>query len=157
MKTQGKILRIYADTSVIGGCLDEEFSKDSNRLFQAAKSGQLVLVVSELIVEELDKAPDEIKAIFDSTPESALELLPKSAAVAELANAYLAAKVVDQKSRNDAIHVAYATVGRVDAIVSWNFKDIVRLDRMKGFNRVNFENGYGVLEIVSPKEVATDE
>lgn len=67
------------------------------------------------------------------------------------------AKVVGPKSRNDATHVAYATVARADAIVSWNFKDIVRLDRMKGYNRVNFEKGYGILEIVSPKEVVTDD
>ena len=74
-----------------------------------------------------------------------------------LAHAHLTAKVVTVKSRGDAEHVAYATVARVDAIVSWNFKHIVRLDRIKGFNRVNFENGYGVLQIISPKEVYFDE
>ena len=50
----------------------------------------------------------------------------------KLAKAYVAAKVVTVKSQNDAIHVAYATIARVDAIISWNFKHIVRLDRMKG-------------------------
>jgi len=154
---KGTKFRIYVDTSVIGGCLDDEFSKDSNRLLEAAKKGRIVFVVSEVVVEELEEAPDEVKAVFDSIPESSLEVVPRSAAVAELAKAYLVAKVVRPKSRNDATHVAYATVARVDAIVSWNFKDIVRLDRMKGYNRVNFEKGYGILEIVSPKEVVTDD
>ena len=49
-------------------------------------------------------------------------------------------------------HVAAATVARVDAIVSWNFKHIVRLDKMKAYNRVNLLNGYGILTIISPKE-----
>lgn len=154
---KGAKFRIYVDTSVIGGCLDDEFSADSNRLLEAAKKGQIVFVVSEIVVEELEKAPDPVKAVFDSIPEASLEVVPRSTAVAELANAYLVAKVVGQKSRNDATHVAYATVARVDAIVSWNFKDIVRLDRMKGYNRVNFEEGYGIIEIVSPKEVVTDD
>jgi hypothetical protein len=48
-------------------------------------------------------------------------------------------------------------VSRVDAIVSWNFKHIVRLDRIKGYNQVNLSLGYGILTIVSPKEVQFDE
>jgi hypothetical protein len=50
-----------------------------------------------------------------------------------------------------------ATVTRADAIVSWNFKHIVRLDKMKAYNQVNLMNGYGILTIISPKEVLIDE
>jgi len=53
--------------------------------------------------------------------------------------------------------VAAATVARADAIVSWNFKHIVRLDRIRGFNAVNLMQGYGIITIVSPKEVNIDE
>ena len=52
--------------------------------------------------------------------------------------------------------VAAATVARADAIVSWNFRHIVRLDKIKGFNQVNFEIGYAHLTIISPKEVLSD-
>ncbi|RUT07012.1 hypothetical protein DSM106972_022730 [Dulcicalothrix desertica PCC 7102] len=31
---------------------------------------------------------------------------------------------------------------RADGIVSWNFKHIVRLDRMRLYNQVNLLNGY---------------
>lgn len=47
---KGTKFRIYVDTSVIGGCLDDEFSKDSNRLLETAKKGQIVFVVSEIVV-----------------------------------------------------------------------------------------------------------
>jgi len=57
----------------------------------------------------------------------------------------------------DASHVAVATVTKTDAIVSWNFKHIVRLDRMKAYNQINQLHGYGVLTIVSPREVYFDE
>ncbi|MGK5084876.1 PIN domain-containing protein [Bdellovibrionota bacterium FG-1] len=149
--------RLYIDTSVIGGCLDEEFSEDSNRLVQAAKSGKAIFVVSDVVFEEVMLAPKEVQDVLNTLPTEAVEILIETAAVAELRDAYLAAKILTAKSRNDAIHVAYATVARVDAIVSWNFKHIVRFDKIKAFNQVNFQNGYGVLQIVSPKEVLFDE
>jgi len=55
------------------------------------------------------------------------------------------------------LHVALATVNRADAIISWNFKHIVRLDKIKAYNLVNTKNGYGVVTILSPKEVIIDE
>ncbi|NQW44497.1 MAG: PIN domain-containing protein [Deltaproteobacteria bacterium] len=149
--------RIYVDTSVIGGCLDEEFSNESNRLLEAAKRNKITFVVSDVVLRELLRAPKEVRDTYESIPDESIELLPENMEALKLAKAYVAAKVVTVKSQNDAIHVAYATIARVDAIVSWHFKHIVRLDRMKGYNRVNFENGYGVLEIISPKEVIIDD
>ena len=154
---KGTKYRIYVDTSVIGGCLDDEFSEDSNRLLEATKRGQLIFVVSDLVLRELLKTPKEVRDVYESIPDESIELLPENVEAINLADAYIVAKVVKANSQSDAVHVAYATIARVDAIVSWNFKHIVRLGRMKGYNRVNFENGYGLLEIVSPKEVETDE
>jgi hypothetical protein len=53
--------------------------------------------------------------------------------------------------------VASATVARADTVVSCSFKHIVKLDKIKGYNQVNLLNGYGLLTIVSPKEVIFDE
>ncbi|MCC5851155.1 MAG: hypothetical protein JJU29_23945 [Verrucomicrobia bacterium] len=57
----------------------------------------------------------------------------------------------------DCIHVAAATVAHADAIVSWNFKHIVRLDRIKAFNSVNLMQGYGMITILSPMDVYIEE
>jgi hypothetical protein len=54
---------------------------------------------------------------------------------------------------DDAHHVAIATVARVDVIVSWNFRHIVHFDKIRGFNAVNFREGYPAMEIRSPKEL----
>jgi predicted nucleic acid-binding protein len=75
----------------------------------------------------------------------------------ELRDAYMAAGIVGARWANDAARVAIATVARADALVSWNFKHLVRLDKMKAYNQINLLKGYGILTIVSPKEVLTDE
>lgn len=70
-----------------------------------------------------------------------------------LAEAYLSHGIVSPGSRSDALHVALATIGRVDVLVSWNFRHIVNLGRIRLFNAVNLEQGYGLIEIRTPKEV----
>jgi hypothetical protein len=74
-----------------------------------------------------------------------------------LAEAYLAHGMVGPGSRSDALHAALATIGRVDVMVSWNFKHIVNLGRIRMFNAVNLEQGYGLIEIRTPKEVLSGE
>lgn len=152
-----KALRVYFDTSVIGGCLDNEFATESLRLVQAVQQEKMVMLLSEIVSAELRNAPTVVQQILDSIPQSAIEQVELTAEIVELAEAYLTAGVVTEKSLNDAIHVAAATVARADAIVSWNFKHIVRLDKMKKYNQINLLNGYGILTIVSPREVTFDD
>jgi hypothetical protein len=53
--------------------------------------------------------------------------------VEALADAYIRAEAVKPTSRQDAIHVAAATIAKADLIVSWNFKHIVNYGRIKKF------------------------
>ena len=53
----------------------------------------------------------------------------------------------------DAQHIALATVCRADLVVSWNFKHIVHYEKIRGFNSVNLREGYGMVDIRSPREV----
>ncbi len=82
-----------------------------------------------------------------------LQLTPEAKA---LAAAYLTAGVISQRYEADALHIALATLAKVDVLVSWNFKYIVNLRRIRGFNGVNLMRGYDTLEIRSPKEVVGD-
>lgn len=152
-----KRMRIYADTSVIGGCFDPEFAVESLRLVDAVRRGRLVLLLSDVVLAELADAPARVQAVLQSLPATAVEKVEITEEVLQLRDAYLAAKVVGPRWADDAAHVAAATVTRADAIVSWNFQHIVRLDKMKAYNQVNLKQGYGMLTIVTPKEVATDE
>jgi hypothetical protein len=147
-------LRIYIDTSVIGGCADLEFANDSLRLFHWARTGRLVLLISDVVVRELAEAPEAVRRLFDDLPESAVEMAMLSEVVLQLRDAYLAAGIVGPKWVDDATHVAAATLAQADAIVSWNFRHIVRLDKIKAYNEVNRVMGFSPLTVLSPKEVA---
>ncbi len=150
-------LRIYSDTSVIGGCLDREFAEDSLRLINAVANGRLVLLLSEIVMRELEDAPPRVQALLTSLPGGAVERVEITEEVLELRDAYIKAKILTPRSADDAAHVAAATIARADAIVSWNFRHIVRLDKIKAYNQINLLHGYGILTIISPKEVLVDE
>ncbi len=145
-------LLIYADASVIGGCEDPEFAEDSRSLWRHFADGQHRLVLSAHTLRELQGAPEAVRGHLLEVPEQHLIVLEDSAEASDLARAYLHGGVVGPGSHADALHVAVATVGRADVLVSWNFKHIVNLGRIRLFSSVNIAWGYGVLEIRSPKE-----
>ena len=73
-----------------------------------------------------------------------------------LAEQYIKNRVVTVKHLVDAQHIAIATIERVDVLVSWNFKQIVNLNRIHLFNSVNLKFGFPMLEIRSPREVLNE-
>ena len=149
--------RIYTDTSVVGGCEDEEFAEHSVRLMESFVRGERVLVLSSLTVQELAAAPAEVRRRLASVPEGHIETLQLGAEAQNLAEAYVSAGVLPTRMRVDAQHIAIATVARVDVLVSWNFKHIVNLQRIHGYNSVNLRQGYPMIEIRTPREVLSDE
>ena len=152
-----RLLRVYTDSSVLGGCRDIEFEDDSLRLIHWARRRELTLLISEITLRELEAAPSEVKAILGDIPPDGLEFVPLTTEILALRDAYVRAGVVGPQWLNDAAHVAAATVVRADAIVSWNFKHIVRLEKIRGYNQVNESLGYGTLAIITPREVRLDE
>ena len=149
--------RIYVDTSVIGGCEDDEFAEHSARLMERFVEGDFVLVLSTLTVQELATAPGQVRAHLARVPVAGIQTLQLDAEAMDLADAYIAAGVIAPNMRADAQHIAMATVGRVDILVSWNFKHIVNLQRIHGYNSINLRRGYPTLEIRSPREVLSDD
>jgi len=145
--------RIYVDTSVIGGCLDEEFRECSMQLFDEFISGKKMLVISDVLLFELEEAPEEVKSLLKRVPSDNIEYASLNEESITLANAYLREGVVAESSLSDARHVAIATVERVDILLSWSYKHIVNINRIRLANSVNLKLGYPALEIRSPREV----
>lgn len=150
-------LRIYIDTSVIGGCLDKEFQNASRELIQKFKQGEMTVVISELTTLELKDAPQEVRDIVREIPEENIEYVELTEEAVNLARKYIAEGVIGKGKLVDAEHIAMATINRVDVLVSWNFRHIVNLQRIRGYNSVNLKYGYPLLEIRSPLEVITYE
>jgi predicted nucleic acid-binding protein len=148
--------RIYTDTSVFGGCFDPEFREPSERLFERFKTGAELLLLSDLTRLELRNAPSQVRELLDSLPARCIEAVEVGEDARNLADLYVASGVISASMLADAQHIAAATVHRADILVSWNFKHIVNLRRIHGFNSVNLREEYPLLEIRTPREVAYD-
>ena len=145
--------RFYFDTSVFGGVYDIEFEEETLQLFERVKLGKIVCVYSDLTETELIKAPKNVKKYFNELPKENIERVIVNGEIIELATKYLEEKVVGKTSFDDCLHIATATLNKVDMLVSWNFKHIVNIYRIRGYNSINIKMNYSSLEIRSPKEI----
>ena len=146
-------LRIYIDTSVIGGYYDKEFEADTRLFFERIKNKDLIIHISQITNLELLPAPQKVKDLITEIPSECLIMLDFTEDARNLANAYIQEKILGKASLNDAYHIAIATVNRIEVLVSWNFKHIVNLDKIRLFNAVNLKSGYPVIDIRTPKEL----
>lgn len=150
-----KKMKIYVDTSVIGGCCDSEFQEWSNKLLEDFRERRYLLFLSVLTDIEIENAPDEVKTIYEEFISYSTETLELSKEAEELSEIYLNRGILSLNYLDDARHIAMATVSGIDLLVSWNFKHIVHFDKIQRFNAVNIEMGYKPILIYSPREVAT--
>lgn len=150
-------MRLYLDTSVIGAALDREDPRrvGVSRALLAAIAGQThVGVISNVVQEELAQAPDAVKeTMLAGIRDIEFELIVESEESRSLFSAYEALSVIPDRYRNDLRHVAVASAGRVDALVSWNFRHLVNVRTRRAVHSVNLRLGYPLIEIVSPEEV----
>ena len=149
-----KHMRIYIDTSVFGGCFDEEFKKPSKALFRAIKANRATPLISDILIAELARAPQVVQDLLSATLKwGNAERLEVTKEALALQQAYINADIVVPKYADDALHVAHATIARADVIVSWNFRHLVNPAQIRAFNGINFANGYGMIVILSPEAV----
>jgi predicted nucleic acid-binding protein len=143
----------YFDTSVFGGVYDVEFDEESIQLFEKVKLGQITCVYSDLTEAEIFDAPERVRNFFKGLPQAHLEIVKVTDEAVVLAKRYIDENVVGKTSFDDCLHIALATIHKVDILVSWNFKHIVNVYRIRGYNSVNLRSGYQTLEIRSPKDI----
>ena len=144
--------RIYIDTSVFGGYFDEEFTEHTVPLFDRLRNNEFTLLFSTVTQDELEGAPEKVKELVKSLKPEYTDFLDTNDEVVNLALEYISEKVVGRTSYADCLHIALATINHADFLVSWNFKHIVNVDRIRGYNSINIKNGYKQLEIRSPRE-----
>lgn len=148
-------LKLYLDTSIPNFLFVEDADdkrKITEMLFRPEIRSQYEFYISAVVTGEIMRASFEkqqrILGAIDGI--AALEF---SKEAETLALAYLKALALPKSSYEDAQHVAVATINNLDAVVSWNFKHLVNLRRIKLINLVNEEMGYKHIEIISPQEV----
>jgi len=132
--------RLYLDTSVFGGYFDGEFSEHTIPLFERLRTNEFILLFSTVTQDELENAPEKVKNLVKGIKEEYTEFIEVTEEAVELASAYIDEKVVGQ------------TINKADYLISWNFKHIVNVERIEGYNSINLKKGYKQLEIRSPRE-----
>jgi predicted nucleic acid-binding protein len=147
------IKKYYIDTSVFGGYFDIEFEDSTRDLFKEIYDKKIVILYSEMTESELEDAPEKVKKLIRELPQKIVEYVEITEDTLYLADKYIQENVVGKMSRDDCIHIALATINRADVLISWNFKHIVNLKRIRGYNAVNLKYGYPTIEIRSPKEM----
>lgn len=150
------IRRVYIDTSVIGGVFDDEFSRHSTKLIEEFRLGLYLPVISMITIEELRNAPTHVRAKL-SEIEQYGELVGVTEDAIKLSKLYIKEGKFTKRMLADTLHIAIATIERVDIVASWNFRDIVNLNRISVYNSVNLRLGYQLLEIRSPREIVHEE
>ena len=155
--SSGMIPVVYFDTSVIGGVFDTEFMPWSKRLMENVKTGKMIAMISDLTLKELDEAPVKVRQIPSTIPDAFKKYVVLNDEMRELAEKYISEGIIARTHLVDAQHISIATITRIDVLVSWNFKHIVNLNRIRSYNGVNLNNGYQMLEIRTPREVLDDE
>lgn len=144
--------RLYIDTSVFGGYYDVEFEDFTIPLFQRINNKEFKLLYSSVIQDELENAPEKVKNVIKGIDVSNSEFLETTEESILLATEYITEGVVGKTSFADCLHIALATIYKADYLISWNFKHIVNVDRIRGYNSINIKKGYKELEIRSPRD-----
>jgi predicted nucleic acid-binding protein len=132
-----KRLTLYVDTSVIGGYFDIEFANETKVLFDNLENSKFDIMFSSVTEDELLNAPKQVKEFLKAIPYKLKKRVELTEEAVKLADSYITENVVGKTSREDCFHIALATINKADILVSWNFKHIVNVIRIRGYNAVN--------------------
>lgn len=152
--------RLYIDTSVFGALFDDEDPERvtlTGTVLRRLRAAPFEAFIGTPVLEEISIAPPRLRVALERQVKTlSPTLIEEGSASLRLAEAYIAARLVKATKRNDARHIALATVADLDAIVSWNFRDMVNLKKKNIVHSVNAKFGYRLIDIVSPLEVPNE-
>jgi len=150
-------MRFYLDTSVIGALFDVEMPERiriTRELLDLIVQGKHVGVISNIVLEEIDQSPKELKKrLINEIGKVPFQIIAEDENSADLLEIYEQEDFIRKGARLDLRHLSVATAFGVDAVVSWNFRDIVNIRTRRAVHSVNLRLGYPLIEIVSPEEV----
>lgn len=122
-------------------------------MFAEFVGGTKQIMISDLTLQELEFARQEVREKVKEIPDRFRFAIGITDEAIQLAETYINEGALTNKSYNDALHIALATLNNSEVLASWNFKHIVNLDRIRLYNSINFRLGYRVIEIRTPREI----
>ncbi|NLI94145.1 MAG: type II toxin-antitoxin system VapC family toxin [Peptococcaceae bacterium] len=156
-----KKLKVYLETTIFNFFYADDAPDkrdDTIKLFKEIAERKNEAYTSYAVVNEINKASDETKQkLFRLFNEYPVAVLDEGEEVDKLADIYIAEGIIPLKYRDDAVHIAMATITGMDIILSWNFKHIVKRKTVIMVNLINTREGYKNIDIYSPSEVIENE
>ena len=152
-------LSIYVETSVWSQAFAEDapdIRKATEQFFTEARTGIYELFVSDVVMGEINRAPEDLaQRLRGLVAELAPVLLKVDEGSLLLSQEFLNSGAVPPSKVDDAKHVAVALANDLDVLVSWNYKHLVNVRRREIFHQIGMMNGYyKPLQIVTPPEVS---
>ena len=143
---------IYLETSVVGAYLDngEPFRRDLTIRWWEHEMSEYRAVISPLVLRELERVPEPHRTGYLKliTPLEQVELGDEAIILAE---GYISRGIFHRKYIGDALHVAVASIHKIDYLVTWNFGHLANVRRQARIRLFNTAAGFFVPVIVTPE------
>ena len=150
-----KKTKLYLDTSVPSFLFADDSPEKREvtiKFWDVLKLGIYDIVISDILLSEISRSeipsPQELE---NKLSEIILEIVSVNEDVFSLAQKYIDEGIIPQTYQDDALHIALATYNEADALISWNFKHMVKLKTIRGVNGINRMLGLKELEILTPQ------
>ncbi|MBI5756033.1 MAG: PIN domain-containing protein [Nitrospirae bacterium] len=150
-----KKTKLYLDTSVPSFLFADDSPEKQEvtlKFWGTLKLGLYDILISDILLTEISRSeipsPQELE---DKLSEIVLEIVSVNEDIFSLAQKYIDEGIIPQTYQDDALHIALATYNEADALISWNFKHMVKLKTIRGVNGINRMLGLKELEILTPQ------
>ncbi len=150
-----KKTKLYLDTSVPSFLFADDSPEKREvtiKFWDILKLGLYDIVISDILLSEISRSEiPSSQELENKLSEIVLEIVSVNEEVFSLAQKYIDEDIIPQKYQDDALHIALATYSQADALISWNFKHMVKLKTIRGVNGINRMLGLKELEILTPQ------
>jgi len=150
---------IYLDTTVPSAYFD---CREQEKMKSAQTVWKIMMDKYEVYISEITIA--EINATLDSNRKSRMlklvkniSILPITKEVELLAKGYIEQKIIPVKHTEDALHVACASIHKIDFFLTWNCTHIASAHKRKAIRFFNLSVGIFCPEIILPEELLGEE
>jgi len=146
---------LYLDTSVPSALFDN--SKPIRQLMTQKwfenQANKYNLYSSVVALDEISRIKNEIKRdnIYNLFGEYNIQILQIDQKVQQIAQEYINQGAIPKSEIEDALHIAVASINKIENLVSWNFKHIVSENPVRKIHQINKKLGLDEILIGSPE------
>jgi len=145
---------LYIDTSVISHLSTDDTPDkmtDTLILWEEIKTGLYDIIISDVVIEEIMRCPEPKQSILIAyLAEINYFREEVTDEINDIASQIINLGILNEKNRDDCLHIATAVVKQCDYIISWNFKHMVNIKTIKGVRAITSLYGYNNVDIIQP-------